>query len=127
MSEADDAVVAELAAELGYPNQPRALHSRIRAVTEDDYPIAFIQANRICIIEVGFQVEILGLVVSAATRRSGIGRRLIAEVERWAEEVGAEAIVVRSNTKRKGSHIFYPAMGYTATKTQAVYEKRLSR
>ena len=38
-------------------------------------------------------------------------------------EIGAEAVVVRSNTKRVESHIFYPALGFTVSKTQSVYRK----
>ncbi|MGH7939146.1 MAG: GNAT family N-acetyltransferase, partial [Chthoniobacterales bacterium] len=121
--------MAELAAELGYPSDAETIRTRIEkigdsdlllaAVTEAGRPVAFIQAHRVCIIEAGFRVEILGLVVSATARRSGIGRRLIAEVERWAASSGAEAVVVRSNTKRTESHIFYPALGYEQIKTQA--------
>lgn len=135
--EADAAAVAELAAELGYPSETETIRARIArignsdlllvAVTATDHPVGFIQAHRVCIIEAGFRVEILGLVVSARARRGGIGKRLIAEVERWAKSIGAEAVVVRSNMKRTESHIFYPALGYSQIKTQAVYEKRLDR
>jgi GNAT superfamily N-acetyltransferase len=134
MAETDAKVVATLAGELGYPNETEAIRARIRAIGEldlllvavdaSDKAVGFIQAHRLCIIEVGFRVEILGLVVSSSARRSGIGRRLIAEVERWARNIGAEAVSVRSNTKRTEAHIFYPALGYTNIKTQAVYEKR---
>lgn len=137
MSEADVVAVAELTAELGYPSEPKQLTARLRqiskedlllvAVTSDDVPLAFIQANRSCVIEVGFQVEIVGLVVSSRIRRGGVGRRLIEEVERWAASIDAERVVVRSNIQRSDSHEFYPAMSYEKVKTQAVYEKRLSR
>ena len=133
MAGADAEVVATLAGELGYPNDAEAIRARIRAIGESDLllvavdasdrAIGFIQAHRVCIIEVGFRVEILGLVVSSSARRSGIGRRLIAEVERWATNIGAEAVSVRSNTKRIEAHIFYPALRYKKIKTQAVYEK----
>ena len=133
MAETDAEVVATLAGELGYPNEAAAIRGRVRTIGESDLllvavdtsdkAVGFIQAHRVCIIEVGFRVEILGLVVSSSARRSGIGRRLIAEVERWARNIGAEAISVRSNSKRTEAHIFYPALGYTKIKTQAVYEK----
>jgi GNAT superfamily N-acetyltransferase len=133
MTETDAEVVATLARELGYPNEIESIRERIRAISDLDLllvavdamdrPIGFIQAHRVCIIEVGFRVEILGLVVSSSARRSGIGRRLIDEAERWAKHIGAEAISVRSNTKRTEAHVFYPALGYTKIKTQAVYEK----
>ena len=129
----DAEVVATLAGELGYPNEVEAMRARIRAIGESDLllvavdatdrPVGFIQAHRVCVIEVGFRVEILGLVVSSSFRRSGIARRLIEEAESWAKNIGAEAISVRSNTKRTEAHLFYPARGYKKIKTQAVYEK----
>jgi GNAT superfamily N-acetyltransferase len=136
MTEADAAAVAELAGELGYPNERENIRRRIEvigggdlllvAVDLEDKVVGFIQAHRACVIEVGSRVEILGLVVAAEARRAGIGRKLLVEVEAWAKETRAEAIVVRSNTKRTESHTFYPAMGYNAIKTQAVYEKCLT-
>jgi predicted N-acetyltransferase YhbS len=137
MDETDAEAVTELARELGYPNEIEMIRQRIKTIGLADLllvavdsarnqVVGFVQAHRVWVIEVGFRVEILGLVVSAKTRRGGIGRRLVAEVESWAGSVGAEAVVVRSNTERTESHIFYPATGYAAIKTQAVYEKRLS-
>jgi predicted N-acetyltransferase YhbS len=133
MAALDAKVVATLAGELGYPNEVEAIRTRIRAIGESDLllvavdasdkAIGFIQAHRVCIIEVGFRVEILGLVVSCWSRRSGIARRLIEEAESWAKNIGAEAISVRSNTKRIEAHLFYPALGYEKMKTQAVYKK----
>ena len=135
MAKRDAEVVATLARELGYPNEVESIRERIRAISRSDLdlllvavdamdrPIGFIQAHRVCIIEVGFRVEILGLIVSSSARRSGIGRRLIDEAERWGKHIGAEAVSVRSNTKRTEAHVFYPALGYTKIKTQAVYEK----
>ena len=134
-NETDAQTIAVLAEELGYPNNTRAICSRIRAINRSDQdlllvatdardkPIGFIQAHRVCIIEVGVRVEILGLVVASSGRRVGVGRRLVAEAERWAAHIGAEAISVRSNIKRDEAHLFYPAMGYKQIKTQAVYEK----
>jgi GNAT superfamily N-acetyltransferase len=133
MAAMDSEVVATLAGELGYPNEVEAIRARTRAIGESDLllvaadardkAIGFIQAHRVCIIEAGFRVEILGLVVSSSARRSGIARRLIEEAESWAKNVGAEAISVRSNTTRIEAHLFYPALGYKKIKTQAVYEK----
>jgi len=131
--EADAETAATLAGELGYPNEGEMIRARVRAIGEadlllvavdaSDKAVGFIQAHRVCIIEVGFQVEILGLVVSSSARRSGIGQRLIEEAERWAKRIGAEVVSVRSNTKRIEAHTFYPALGYKKIKTQALYEK----
>jgi GNAT superfamily N-acetyltransferase len=135
MAAMDGEVVATLARELGYPNEVEAIRARIRAIGDSDLllvaldagekAIGFIQAHRVCIIEVGFRVEILGLVVSSSARRNGIARRLVEEAESWAKNIGAEAISVRSNTKRIEAHLFYPALGYKKIKTQAVYEKAM--
>src|ERR1700745_3628095 len=126
MAEADAEVVAALAGELGYPNETEAIRVRIRAIGEsdlllvavdaDERAIGFIQAHRVCIIEVGFRVEILGLVVSWSARRSGIARGLIEEAEAWGKRIDADAISVRSNTKRIEAHLFYPALGYKKIK-----------
>jgi GNAT superfamily N-acetyltransferase len=77
------------------------------------------------VLESGFRVEIVGLVVAEDCRRHGVGRELVQRAEQWAAGLGAATVVVRSNTKREESHRFYPALGYAATKTQAVYRKRL--
>jgi len=136
MLEADAEVAAELATELGYPNEVETLRRRIRPIGKTDLllvaadgsgePVGFIQAHCVCIIEVGFRVEILGLVVSPDARRKGIARALIGEVELWANKIGAEVVSVRSNTRRAEAHVFYPALGYKQIKTQAVYEKRIA-
>jgi GNAT superfamily N-acetyltransferase len=133
MAAMDAEVVATLAGQLGYPSGIEAIRVRIRAIGESDLllvavnagdkAIGFIQAHRVCIIEAGFRVEILGLVVSSSARRSGTARRLIEEAERWAKNIGAEAISVRSDTERIEAHLFYPALGYRNVKMQAVYEK----
>jgi GNAT superfamily N-acetyltransferase len=67
----------------------------------------------------------VGLVVSESCRRRGVGRSLVKRAEQWAAEIGAETLVVRSNTKRVESHRFYPALGFSLAKTQAVYRKGL--
>jgi GNAT superfamily N-acetyltransferase len=134
----DDAdAIARLACDLGYPVDPDAMRLRIQAVSaspadslfvaadSSNTPVGWLQAHSAHVIESGFRVEILGLVVSPTVRRAGIGRALVAEAERWATSIGAEAVVVRSNVKRIESHAFYPALGYNSTKTQFVYRKPL--
>src|SRR5207237_6497441 len=122
MAQTDAEVVAALSAELGYPSGTDTIGVRIRAIGESDLllvavdagdkAIGFIQAHRVCIIEMGFRVEILGLVVSSSARRSGIARRLIEAAEAWAKNIGAEAISVRSNTKWIEDHLFYSSLDF---------------
>jgi GNAT superfamily N-acetyltransferase len=74
-------------------------------------------------LEAGARCELLGLVVDSGHRREGVGQRLVAAVERWAEERGLGEISVRSNVVRVESHPFYERLGYRRVKTQHVYRK----
>jgi predicted N-acetyltransferase YhbS len=134
-TEADAAQIAALSRELGYPEEARAMRDRLRRIlARDDHRVyvaeaeggdvcGWIQAHSCDILEYGFRVEITGLVVSGQMRRKGVGGSLVAQVEKWASEISAGAIVVRSNAKRVESHEFYPALGYLPSKTQVVYRK----
>ena len=64
------------------------------------------------LVETERRCEILGLVVDGRRRRGGIGRRLVAEAERWAASRGLRQMSVRSNVVREESHPFYEAQGY---------------
>jgi GNAT superfamily N-acetyltransferase len=134
-TEADAAPIAALSRELGYPEEARTIHERLRRILpRDDHRVyvaerrdggvcGWIQAHSCDVLEYGFRVEITGLVVSGQVRRHGVGRSLMAQAETWASEISAGTVVVRSNAKRVESHEFYPALGYIASKTQVVYRK----
>jgi predicted N-acetyltransferase YhbS len=135
--ESDAESVARLSCTLGYAATAEVIGQRLRAVrgSENDLTlvavneagvvIGWIQAHASHVIESGFRVEITGLIVSPDVRRCGVGRALASRAEEWARQLGAEAIVVRSNVQRVESHGFYPALGYTVSKTQTVYRKKL--
>jgi GNAT superfamily N-acetyltransferase len=132
----DAEAVSILSKELGYPSDLKATRERLRRILmRDDQRIivavapggavcGWLQAHSSVVVEYGLRVEIVGLIVSDRMRRKGVGRSLVAQAETWAAEISAEAIVVRSNTKRVESHAFYPALGYLPSKTQVVYRKR---
>lgn len=138
-TEADAASIARLSSTLGYDAQPSVIAARLHAILRSDADLmvvaddsqgdvaGWLQAHAAHIVESGYRVEITGLVVSSGHRRRGVGRALVAEAERWAGTMAAEAVVVRSNVRRVESHAFYPALGYMATKTQNVYRKVLSK
>jgi len=134
-NEADAAPIAALSRELGYSEEASTMRDRLRRIlSRDDHRVyvaeragggvcGWIQAHSIDVLAYGFRVEITGLVVSGQVRRLGVGRSLVAQAEKWASEISAGTIVVRSNAKRVESHEFYPALGYIASKTQVVYRK----
>ena len=130
--------IARLSETLGYKASEGATRERLRsilllsselmlvAVDANERIVGWLQAHASHVIESGFRVEIVGLVVDPTIRRAGVGRSLVQEAERWARSLGAPLIVVRSNVLRVESHAFYPALGYASTKTQSVYRKSLS-
>jgi GNAT superfamily N-acetyltransferase len=136
--ESDAGAIAVLAGVLGYPTEEETMRGRVRAIAESaadlllvaveapaDEPIGWVQAHRGHYLEGGVRVHIVGLVVAPAAQRRGVGRLLMEEAERWAREVGAETIAVRSSASRATAHEFYPAVGYEKVKTQHVYLKQL--
>ena len=134
-----DAVrIAELSGVLGYPisvelasaRLQRVLAHRANAVFVAELAsagvVGWIHGAEQLLLESGHHCEILGLVVAANQRRYGIGRRLLAELERWAGERGLEQVSVRSNVVRAESHPFYERLRYIRAKTQHVYRKQIS-
>jgi GNAT superfamily N-acetyltransferase len=134
----DAARLAELSGALGYPAAPEAIGTRLERLLQragDVVFVAEVSAGRVVgwlhgaeqeLLESGRRCEILGLVVAAEHRSQGVGRLLVAAVERWAGARGLELVAVRSNVKRSESHPFYERLGYVRVKTQHAYRKRLS-
>jgi GNAT superfamily N-acetyltransferase len=132
----DAAQIARLASELGYPTTAPEIaaclalllplsHHHVVVAQGDDKLIGWIAVERRLTLESGERIEIVGLVVSAVARRSGVGRALVADAERWALAQGFNSIAVRSNVARAESHPFYEGLGYVRRKTQHVYSKPL--
>lgn len=133
----DAAAVAALSSELGYPVSAEAVAERMErlrgrddqlvlaAVADDGTLVGWIHAADQDLVESERRCEILGLVVNGRRRRGGVGRRLVAEAERWAASRGLRRMSVRSNVTRAESHPFYEAQGYVRLKTQQVYRKAI--
>lgn len=133
----DAAELARLSAQLGYPQQATVFAARLRRLlvsadhpvivaTDDDRALlGFIAVERRLMLEAGERVEIVGLVVDERARRCGIARSLVEAAEDWARGIGVGELMVRSNVAREQSHPFYAGAGYTRSKTQHVYRKRL--
>ena len=129
--------ITELTCQLGYPADVDVMSVRLERLLarEDQLVVVAFSENQVCgwlqahaceALESGFRVEIVGLVVAEASRRRGIGRMLVESAETWALEKGSKQLVVRSNTKRAESHSFYPALGFSVSKTQSVYQKKIA-
>ncbi len=58
---------------------------------------------------------ITALVVAAAARGRGIGRRMLDAADAWARERGCRRIVVTSAEHRADAHTFYERSGFEHT------------
>ncbi len=135
----DAAEIAQLSGQLGYPVGPAEMSSRLSRLLQDadrfvgvaegadsSSLVGWVAAESSLVLELGEEIEIVGLVVRDSVRRSGLGQALLAEVEEWARGRGHFSIRVRSNVERAESHPFYQRMGYTRIKTQHCYRKQLA-
>ena len=133
----DAAEIARLSGDLGYPATalemrarlalllPRAAHF-VAVAGRDDALHGWVAAERRVLLEYGERAEIVGLVVDARARRTGVGQALVAAAERWAGEQGLGELTVRSNAARVESHPFYERLGFVRRKTQHSYAKALT-
>lgn len=129
--------IARLATQLGYPSSPEEIRARIERVTAEGIGriIAAVDASgavrgwtHVFVahrIESEPFAEIGGLVVDEHHRNRGIGRILLEEAEKWAAASGVSTLRVRSNMIRRDAHRFYERAGYSCSKTQGIFDKRL--
>lgn len=137
MRAGDEAAVAALSGELGYPSTAAEIESRKAAldrqgtsavyVAEDagGAVVGWIFVVELTSIEAEPYGEIRGLVVGESARSRGVGALLTAVGEAWARERGLREIAVRSNVVRERAHEFYRRLGYEEQKKQVKLKKRL--
>jgi len=134
---ADAAAIASLSRELGYPGSAVSVAGRLAVLAADPAQcvrvaedaagavIGWAHAAGQMVLESGPRCELLGLVVTAAARRSGTGRALVLAIEEWAVERGLPVVSLRCNEIRTEAHAFYARLGYEHAKTQRAFRKRL--
>lgn len=64
------------------------------------------------------------VIVSDHIRRQGIGKKLMAEIEKIAVDRGCAYIILVSGEKRKEAHVFYEKLGYREEQVEG-YRKHL--
>ncbi len=132
----DAAALSALARQLGYDAAPREIVSRLErmdtrvervivAVDGDGAVVAWTSVRATEHIHSGRYAEISGFVVDEACRGRGVGRFLMAAVERWAREEGLAVLRLSANVTRTRAHSFYESLGFARTKQQFAYRKEL--
>ncbi len=133
----DAAAIAELCRDaLGYACTEQTVQTRLSkcdsarervfVAEQDGTAVGFIHAALYQTLYFDSLVNVLGLAVSSALRRQGIGTALLAETEFWTAEVGAVGIRLNSGGTRTDAHIFYRHAGFTEEKAQLRFLKRIS-
>jgi len=128
--------IVNLAAQLGYETDVKNLTDRISKLESeinncifiaviDKLVVGWIQGIYAIRLETSPFVEITGLVVDVQHRKMNIGRKLIAEVLKWAGQLHVDRVVVRSNTIRDESHKFYEKSSFKLKKEQKVFENKI--
>jgi len=133
----DATELAALATELGYPSTAADVERRLPSLLSspehlllvaagpNDRAVGWLHAAIHRGLTNDARGEIVGLVVAADRRGSGIGARLLAETEKWARKAGVSQVRVRSNVARERAHGFYLRAGYALAKTSHVFVKEL--
>ncbi len=124
IEENDNAQVAELMAELGYPVSADLTARKIQEITLDAAGCAYVAEEENRVIGVisfhaipllhaeGKLGRITALVVNPTYQRTGIGAKLVQAVEEYARNIGCVKMEVTSSEHRQGAHAFYKKEGY---------------
>ena len=98
---------------------------RIFVVEWEGEVVGYLHLEEYDVLYAGHMVNVLGIAVSSAWRRQGVGRALLSAGEAWARSKGAVAVRLVSGEARKGAHAFYQNLGYTGNKLQRNFKKPL--
>lgn len=132
---ADHSAIAQISEkDLGYPCDPALVAQRLShldkdrecvyVAVQDNAVVGFIHIEKYTLLYHQAMANILGIAVSSAYRRRGIGRALLNAAEAWAKDRGLSAMRLNSGAARKDAHLFYRSAGYTDEKAQIRLIKR---
>ena len=132
----DISSLVDLMAQLGYEHSTKSLLKNLDAVRGAGGEVFVCEISGMvcgCVsaildarLAAGLNGEITTLVVDKDHRGQGLGRGLVGHAETWLEQ-RVPSIRIRANTIRQDAHRFYESLGYSLSKTQAVFKKSLER
>lgn len=123
---ADAASMSALFAQFEHPTPADPIPARLARLTshdghafvaDSDTGLLGVATTQIVwsLIEDAPRAMLTALVVREDMRGQGVGRALIAAVESWAGDRGAERVIVTTALRRAGAHAFYERLGFEFT------------
>lgn len=91
----------------------------------DERVIGYIHVEKYNTLYFETMANILGLAVSGKYRKKGVGKALVDQAEKWANENDISLMRLNSGAKRSGAHDFYRRLGYSSEKDQVRFIKRI--
>lgn len=132
----DVPALTALAGELGYPSTAPEVAARLERLLErpehrvlvaeeDGTVLGWLHVQESHSLASDPCALVVGMVVTARARRTGLGSALLARAEDWARKRELGAIRLRSRVEREDAHEFYRKLGYRETKRQVQFRKEL--
>jgi N-acetylglutamate synthase-like GNAT family acetyltransferase len=114
----DQARVAELLDQLGYPTSPAAAGRRLQLLAASPHDAVWVAVREgtvvgLVAIHVSGALEYDGAV--AKVRREGVGKQLMVLAEREARRRGCELLFLTTSERRADAHAFYRSIGFEET------------
>ena len=117
--------LSALLEELGFPNAPKDIRTRLAAlrklgepplVADEDGPIGCLAWHATPVLHRPTSVgRVTMLVIAKAARGRGVGSALLKEAEARLKQAGCALVEVTSNIELGGAHEFYKSRGYRRT------------
>ncbi len=132
----DVSAIATISREFGYePTEEEVAASLHDLLPRTDHAVFVAEADGAVMawghgrinrhIEIARHAELVGLVVTRASRSQGVGSEIVRAIEQWAREQGERSLRVRSSIVRERAHKFYLREGYVELKQQKTFCKVL--
>ena len=130
----DAEAIATLFTDEGYPAGPSDIVARLERFANDDAQVIVAEHDGALLGFIAFCalprfehddriVRIVALVVDAGARERGVGRSLMAEVERIGRDRGAAFIELTAGHHRPEARHLYESLGYDSTVTAYLRKK----
>jgi N-acetylglutamate synthase-like GNAT family acetyltransferase len=123
----DQARVAELLDQLGYPTSPAAAGRRLQLLAASPHDAVWVAVREGTVVGLvaihvsgaleydGAVAKVSALVVDETARREGVGKQLMVLAEREARRRGCELLFLTTSERRADAHAFYRSIGFEET------------